>query len=147
MTTRARDVMTPDPACCPADMTLDEVAALMVQNDCGGIPVIDTADRLVGVVTDRDIVCRIVARGKNPVAHTALECLSQPVVTVRDDASLPEVVATMERHRIRRVPVVSAEGVCVGIVAQADVARAGPAPEVAGLVREISRRGGGRLTQ
>jgi CBS domain-containing protein len=147
MTTRARDVMTPDPACCTPEMTLDEVAALMVQNDCGGIPVIDVADRLVGVVTDRDIVCRIVALGKNPVGHTALECMSHPVVTVPEDAALPEIVATMERHRIRRVPVIDADGICVGIVAQADVARAGPAPDVAGLVREVSRPGGDQVAR
>ena len=110
MTKLAKDVMTPDPACCSPGTTLDEVAKLMARNDCGEIPVIDTKDQIVGVVTDRDIVCRVVAEGKNPGAYTAETCMSGPVVTVRTDASIDEVVATMERHQIRRVPVVDEAG-------------------------------------
>jgi CBS domain-containing protein len=135
----ARDVMTPDPACCTPTTTLDEVAKLMARNDCGEIPVIDAADQLVGVVTDRDIVCRVVADGKNPQAYTAETCMSGPVVTVRDDTPLGEVVATMERHQVRRVPVVDGRDSCVGIISQADVSWAGSAREVGELVREVSR--------
>jgi CBS domain-containing protein len=135
----ARDVMTPDPACCTPTTTLDEVAKLMARNDCGEIPVIDAADQLVGVVTDRDIVCRVVADGKNPMAYTAETCMSGPVVTVRDDASLDEVVAAMEKHQIRRVPVVDGRDSCVGIIAQADVSWAWTPKEVGELVREVSR--------
>ena len=135
----ARDVMTPDPACCSPHTTLDEVAKLMARNDCGEIPIIDTTDQIVGVVTDRDIVCRIVAQGKNPGAYTAETCMSGPVVTVRVDASLEEVVATMERHQIRRVPVVDERDSCVGIIAQADVSWVGEPKDVGELVREVSR--------
>lgn len=135
----ARDVMTPDPACCTSNMTLDQVAKLMVQNDCGEIPVVDTADHPIGVITDRDIVCRVVAEGKNPIAHTADQCMSQPVVTVRADAPLGEVVFTMEKHQIRRVPVVDDRGCCAGIIAQADVAWAEGEQDVGHLVREVSR--------
>ena len=135
----ARDVMTPDPACCSPETTLDQVAKMMVQNDCGEIPVIDVNDQPVGVVTDRDIVCRVVADGKNPIAHTAESCMSQPVVTVNADDPLDHVVATMEKHQIRRVPVVDERGCCAGIISQADVAWAEPLPEVGELVREVSR--------
>jgi CBS domain-containing protein len=135
----ARDVMTPDPACCTPNTTLDEVAKMMARNDCGEIPVIDTGDQIVGVVTDRDIVCRVVAEGKNPVAYTAETCMSGPVVTVRTDAPLDEVVATMEKHQIRRVPVVDERESCVGIISQADVSWAGTPNEVGELVREVSR--------
>jgi CBS domain-containing protein len=135
----ARDVMTPDPACCTPQTTLDEVAKLMVQNDCGEIPVIDASDRLVGVVTDRDIVCRAVAQGMNPLAHTAESCMTHPVVTVSADAPLSEVVTTMKTHQIKRVPVVDGDGCCAGIIAQADVARIRREPEVGQLVREVSR--------
>jgi CBS domain-containing protein len=135
----ARDVMTPSPACCTPDTTLDEVAKLMAQNDCGEIPVVDTGDQIVGVVTDRDIVCRVVAESKNPMAYTAETCMSQPVVTVRTDASLDEVVTTMEKHQIRRVPVVDERECCVGMISQADVAWSGQQREVAELVREVSR--------
>ncbi len=135
----ARDVMTADPACCTPHTTLDQVAKMMTQNDCGEIPVIDTADRPIGVITDRDIVCRVVADGKNPGAHTVEQYMSQPVVTVPTDAPLDEVVSTMERHQIRRVPVVDEHGCCTGIIAQADVARTGVEHEIAELVREVSR--------
>jgi CBS domain-containing protein len=135
----ARDVMTPDPACCTPDTTLDEVAKLMAHNDCGEIPVVDSADRIIGVVTDRDIVCRVVAEGKNPMAYGAEICMSDPVVTVRPDTPLDEVVATMQRHQIRRVPVVDDRDSLVGIVSQADVSWAGAPGEVAKLVREVSR--------
>ena len=135
----ARDVMTPDPACCTPSTTLDQVARMMVQNDCGEIPVIDVNDQPIGVVTDRDIVCRVVADGKNPIAYTADTCMSQPVVTVNADDPLDEVVATMEKHQIRRVPVVDEHGCCAGIISQADVAWTEPLPEVGELVREVSR--------
>jgi CBS domain-containing protein len=139
MTKIARDVMTADPACCTPGTTLDQVAKMMVQNNCGEIPVIDINDQPVGVVTDRDIVCRVVADGKNPMAHTAETCMSQPVVTVRADDTLDDVVATMEKHQIRRVPVVDERGCCAGIISQADVAWAEPLSEVGELVREVSR--------
>jgi CBS domain-containing protein len=142
MDKRARDVMTPDPACCTPNTSIDEVAKLMVENDCGEIPVVDTGDRVVGVVTDRDIVCRVVAEGKNPVGYTAETCMTRDVVTVRDDTPLDEVVNTMERHQIRRVPVVAEDGCCAGIISQADIAREGPAHEVAELVREVSQESG-----
>jgi CBS domain-containing protein len=131
--------MTPDPACCSPNTTLDLVARMMVLNDCGEIPVIDAADHPIGVVTDRDIVCRVVAEGKNPLAYTAEHFMSQPVVTVRVDTPLEDVVATMEKHQVRRVPVVDDRGRCMGIISQADVAWTGPPREVAALVREVSR--------
>ncbi len=139
MSKLAREIMTPTPAVCTPNTTLDEVAKLMRQNDCGEIPVIDSAERPIGVVTDRDIVCRVVAEGKNPSAYTAEGCMSQPVVTVTLDATLEDVVATMEKHRIRRVPVVDESGACAGIIAQADVAWTERLSEVGELVREVSR--------
>lgn len=138
----ARDIMTPNPACCGPNTTLDEVAKMMLQNDCGEIPIIDTNDCIIGVITDRDIVCRAVAQGKNPIGYTVESCMSSPVVTVQEDDSLDDIVSTMERHQIRRVPVVSDGGICAGIIAQADVARVGPKSEVAELVREVSQQTG-----
>jgi CBS domain-containing protein len=135
----AQDVMTPDPACCTPETPLEQIAKMMAQSDCGEIPVIDPAEQPIGVVTDRDIVCRVVAEGKNPMAYTAEICMSQPVVTVRADAPLDHVIATMERHQLRRVPVVDQRGRCVGIVSQADVALGAGRKEVAELVREVSR--------
>jgi CBS domain-containing protein len=135
----ARDVMTADPARCSAQTSLDEVAKLMVHNDCGEIPIVDIADQPIGVVTDRDIVVRVVAEGKNPSAHTAESCMSHPVITVQADAPLDEVLLTMEKYQVRRVPVVDHQGCCTGIIAQADVARATREREVGHLVQEVSR--------
>ena len=139
MATVARDIMTPNPVCCSPSTTLDEVAKMMLHNDCGEIPIIDTNDRVIGVITDRDIVCRAVAQGKNPIGYTVQSCMSTPVVTVREDDTLDDIVTTMERHQIRRVPVLSDGGICAGIIAQADVARIGPKREIAELVREVSQ--------
>ena len=141
----ARDIMTPNPVCCSPNTTLDEVAKMMLHNDCGEIPIVDTNDRLIGVITDRDIVCRAVAEGKNPIGYTVESCMSSPVVTVREDDSLEEIVTTMEQHRIRRVPVMNDGGICAGIIAQADVARVAPKREIAELVREVSQQSGQSL--
>ena len=134
----ARDVMTHDPVCCSPGTTLDQVARLMAANDCGEIPIIDVADRPIGVITDRDIVCRVVAEGMNPMAHT-VECMTSSVVSVPDDASIDEVVAIMEEHQIRRVLVVDEEGCCAGIIAQADIVAVEPPNITAELLWELSR--------
>jgi CBS domain-containing protein len=134
------DLMSDTLAVCTPDTPIEDVARLMVQHRCGEIPVVDNVDRgvPVGVVTDRDIVCRLVAKGKNPLTVRAEECMSQPAITVRADQPLPDAIATMERHQIRRVPVVDSSGICVGVLSQADVAwKAENA--VGELVREVSR--------
>ena len=139
MAKSARDVMTADPACCSADTTLDRIAQMMVKNDCGEIPIVDGGNRPIGVITDRDIVYRVVAEGKNPASQTAETIMTKPVVTVRTDAPLDEVIATMEKHQVRRVPVVDAGGCCAGIIAQADIAAEAAPQSAAELVREVSR--------
>jgi CBS domain-containing protein len=143
MATLARDVMTTEPSCCTAAATLDQVAKLMVQNDCGEIPVVDRAEKLIGVITDRDIVCRVVAKGKNPSAVTAAECMSEPVVVVNEDTTLDDVMSVMEENQIRRVPVVDASGCCCGIISQADVAQCATENETGEMVREVSKDSAG----
>jgi len=138
----ARDLMTADPASCSPRTTLDQVAKMMVLNDCGEIPVIDAANKPIGVITDRDIVCRVVADGKNPMAHTAEQYMSQPVVTVPADTPIDDVVTLMEKHQMRRALVVDEHGCCIGIIAQADLAWTDDAQDVAELVREVSRETG-----
>ncbi|MEO8256369.1 MAG: CBS domain-containing protein [Acidobacteriota bacterium] len=139
MAKTARDVMTSRPACCTPETSLEQVARLMVQHDCGEIPVIDSDELVVGVVTDRDIVCRMVAQGKNPLEYTAELCMSDPVVTVFETTTIVEALATMEKHQVRRLPVVDDKGRCVGMISQSDLAWTGGEHQVAELVREISR--------
>ena len=139
MPKRARDVMTPDPACCSPHTSIDQVAKMMIQNNCGEIPIVDAANRPLGVVTDRDIVCRIVAEGKNPLGYTAEQAMTTPAVALGTDVSIEDVILTMEDHQIRRVLVVDEEGACAGIIAQADLAMKGPARKTSELVREVSQ--------
>jgi CBS domain-containing protein len=143
MSLLAREILTPAPQCCSSDTTLNDVANLMVEADCGEIPVTDSSNRLIGVITDRDIVCRAVAKGKNPSAMTAADCMTEPVVVVNEDTSIEDVLAVMEENQIRRVPVVDASGACCGIIAQADVALCGRESQVGELVREVSKGASG----
>jgi CBS domain-containing protein len=116
------------------------VARLMCDRDCGEIPVVaDTqAKTLVGVITDRDITCRTVAAGRNPLELTAGDCMSSPVVAVRLEMDLDVATQLMESRQIRRTPVVDQENACVGILSQADLAR--HAPAAAGRVlQHVSR--------
>ena len=137
---QVKDMMTRNPACCTPDTSLREVAQMMVQKDCGEIPIIeDEESRIpVGVITDRDIVCRTVADNRNPLDLTAAECMSKPIITVTPSMSLEECCRILEEKLIRRVPVVDDRGACVGIVALADVALH-TGKNVAGhIVREVS---------
>ena len=137
---QVKEVMTGDPACCTAETPLPEVARMMIDNDCGEIPVIDNNSSKVpiGVVTDRDIVCRTVANGINPVELTASDCMSKPIVTVTPDMSLEECCRIMEEKRIRRVPVVDDRGSCCGIVSLADIALQTKTSVAAEVVKEVS---------
>lgn len=139
MSKLAKDIMTPSPQCCSGETTLNDVANLMVEADCGEIPITDSSNRLVGVITDRDIVCRAVAKGKNPTAVTAAEIMTEPVVCVNEDTTLAAVMSVMEENQIRRVPVVDASGCCCGIISQADVALNAREGEVGEMVREVSK--------
>jgi CBS domain-containing protein len=139
-----KEIMTPRPACCTSSTPLREVAKAMVQNDCGEIPVVG-GDRgaLLGVITDRDIVCRIVAEGKNPLDYTAGDCMSTPVVVVWESTQVEDCARLMEEHQIRRVPVVDGGGACCGIVSQADIAQHASRRITAELVRDVSQPGVG----
>ena len=139
MSKLAKEIMTPAPQCCSAGTSLNEVASLMLEADCGEIPITDASNRLIGVITDRDIVIRVVAKGKNPCHVTAGECMTEPVVVVNEDTSLDDVMSVMEENQIRRVPVVDATGCCCGIISQADVARCADKTETGEMVREVSK--------
>jgi len=134
-------VMTANPACCTAETPLREVARLMVENDCGEIPIVDAQGVPVGVVTDRDITVRCVAEGRDTTSATARDAMSAPAQTVREDASLKDAVCLMEAAKIRRVPVVDASGKLTGIVSVADIALAGKDNATAEVVKEVSEPG------
>lgn len=116
-----KEVMTMSPMHCkPAD-TIDTVAKLMLQHDCGVIPILD-GGRVAGVITDRDITCRVVAAGKTPVAIPVSDVMTYLVYTIHEDEPVEAVVDLMKTRQVRRVPVVDREGKLVGIVAPSDLA-------------------------
>jgi CBS domain-containing protein len=148
---KVKDVMTPEPACCYPETGLKEVARLMIERDCGEIPVIDKkTNKVIGVITDRDITCRCVAEGKNPEKTQAKDCMSAGVITCSPETSIDDCCAAMEANQVRRMPVANEWGLC-GIISQADIAQAAPKQQVISLLQHVSRptqsasyTGGGR---
>src|SRR6266516_6022996 len=138
---QVKEVMTADPACCISETGLQEVAQMMIDHDCGEIPVVeDKQTKLpIGVITDRDIVCRTVARGLNPLDLTVADCMSKPCVKVTPDMSLEECSRILEENQIRCVPVVDAAGCCCGIVALADIALHAKKSAAGEVVKEVSQ--------
>src|SRR5918996_3781602 len=138
---KVKEIMTSNPACCTPDVRLEEAAKLMVEHDCGEIPVVEsmTLLRPVGVITDRDITCRTVVQGKNPLEIQVAECMSSPCVMVTPETSLEECCRVLEQHRIRRVPVVDEQGYLCGMVSQADIAKCAPNEQTAEVVKEVSQ--------
>ena len=140
---KVSDIMTENPTCCTAETGLQEVAQMMVDHDCGCIPVVDSENSKmpVGMITDRDICCRVVAQGKNPLDLTAGDAMTSSVVSVKPETDLEECLNLMEQSQIRRIAVVDDNGAVCGIVAQADVAINAGEHETAEVVQEVSRAG------
>jgi CBS domain-containing protein len=138
---KVKKFMTGNPVCCTPDTNLQAVARLMVDNDCGAIPVVDSlsAMRPLGIVTDRDIATRTVAEGVNPLTMTAGDVMSTPAITVTEETEFDDCCETMEKHQIRRILVVSVEDVCCGIVAQADIAMRAPKKTTGKVVQAVSQ--------
>jgi len=134
-----RDLMTTNPQTVEPSTPIVEVARVMRDADVGPVPVVE-GDRLVGLVTDRDIVVRVVADGKDPSSTTVGEIMSTDLVTVDPDQPLDEALRLMATHQVRRLPVTEEDGRPVGIVAQADIARElGDDRATGQVVEEISQ--------
>ncbi|HET6656930.1 MAG TPA: CBS domain-containing protein [Gaiellaceae bacterium] len=134
--TQVRDVMTSNPKSCSSDASIIEAARTMSHADVGPIPVVD-GDRLVGLLTDRDIVVRVVAEGRDPQSTTVGEVASSDLATVSPDENLDRALQLLAERQIRRLPVVEGEKL-VGIVAQADIARHGDDAQTGQVVEQIS---------
>ena len=139
---KVKEIMTSMPAVCGPDTPIEEVARTMVGRDCGAVPVVSAGDRrIAGIVTDRDIVVRSVAEGRNPLTLKASDCMTSPVFTIEENASLDDCTDLMESKKVRRLPVMSASGALVGMVAQADIARHASRKDAGELVRDVSAPG------
>ncbi|MCU1279018.1 MAG: putative CBS,Cystathionine beta-synthase [bacterium] len=126
MALKITDVMTPIPECCTPDDSVIEVARVMETRDVGVVPIVESLDtrRVVGVMTDRDIVLRVVAQGRDPNEVISVrDVMTSEVVSCSPDADVLHVEELMKTRRIRRIIVVDEGGSVVGIVSMADLAR------------------------
>lgn len=136
---KVKDIMTKNPAYCLTKSKLKDAAALMIKHDCGEIPVISGDDyRIVGVITDRDICCRTVGKGLNPLTMKVSDVMTSPAITVGINTPVEECCKVMEDNQIRRVPVVDDFGKICGIVSTCDIARK-EEPLIAEVMQEISQ--------
>ena len=134
----ARDVMSQGAECIGENETLQDAARKMSQLDVGALPICGEDNRLKGMLTDRDIVVKVLAQGGDPSATRAREVADQgEVVTIGADDSIDEALATMKDHKVRRLPVIDGHEL-VGIVSQGDLAKSIDEEQVGELVEAIS---------
>jgi CBS domain-containing protein len=139
---QCRDVMTKDPVCCLPSHTADGVAQVMASVDIGPVPIVESQQtkRLIGIVTDRDLIVRVVAAGRDPTRTTVGTVMTRDLVTCHPDDDLQDALRAMAQHQVRRIPVVDDTGRIVGIIAQADIATRMEEPlKTATVVEEISQ--------
>lgn len=142
---RARDIMTKKPNCCTVNQTARDAALVMRDRDCGVVPVVDDGGRVVGIVTDRDLTVRGIAAGRD--VNTRLgDLMTASVECCGQDDDLRDVEQKMAELQVRRIPIVDAGGRCLGIISQADIARAASiddgvvtGEEVALVIEQISQ--------
>ena len=135
---KVREVMTDNPRCVTPETLVSEAAELMASEDVGSLPILE-GDKVTGVVTDRDIVIRAVAKKKDPQGMPVREVASRNLVTVRPDEDLSEALKLMASNQVRRLPVVDEDDRLVGVVAQADIAREVKEKDVGQMLEDISQ--------
>ena len=138
---KSRDVMTKDVVVCTPENTVSDVARLMKTEDIGPVLIVDNEQSrtLVGIVTDRDVVLKVIADGKDPKTTRVGDVMSKKLVTARPDDDVETAMKSMAQYQLRRIPVVGPNMELMGIISQADVAVRVNAPEeTAEVVKEIS---------
>ena len=133
----AREIMTPNPTCMRSSETVYDAAQRMAELGVGALPICGEDNRLKGMITDRDIVVKVIAQQHDPRAVHVGELAQGEAVTIGADDDIDELLATMVEHQVRRLPVIDGHTL-VGIVAQADVARSIKNPKVGDLVEALS---------
>jgi CBS domain-containing protein len=135
--TTARDIMTAGATCARESDTVHDAAQILAREGVGALPICGEDNRLKGMLTDRDIVVKVLAEGKDPRAVHVGELAQGEAVTIGADDDAQEIMRTMTEHQVRRLPVIDGHDL-VGVVAQADVARALPNPQAGELVEALS---------
>jgi CBS domain-containing protein len=138
MAKSVQELMSSNPHTITPDETVADAAKIMRDEDVGIIPITD-GDRLAGTITDRDITIRVIAEGKDPTSTNVGDVASKDIVAIEPQQDLSEALKLMAQHQVRRLPVVEEDGRLVGILAQADVARASDDAATGELVEEISK--------
>ena len=138
MAKKARDIMTPEAQCVGEKDTVLDAAKRLAELGVGAMPICGEDDRLKGMLTDRDIVVKVLAQGKDPGSTTAGELGEGKPVTIGADDTATEALRTMAEHQVRRLPVIDGHDL-IGMVSQADVARNLDEEDVGELVEAISK--------
>jgi CBS domain-containing protein len=136
-----RDVMTSNPCTIDADRSVAYAAKMMQDEDVGLAPIVE-GNKLIGMLTDRDIAVRVAAQGRDPDQVKVRDVASKQLVTIDPQQDLDAALRIMAKHQVRRLPVVGEDGRLIGVVAQADIAREGDDRVTGQLVEEISESGG-----
>ena len=121
---KCKDVMTREPICCEPGDSVTRVAGVMKEEDVGSVPVVDSRDsrQLVGIVTDRDLVVKVLAGGRTIDQATVRDAMTANPSCCREDDDVERAVEAMKDRQVRRMPIVDSSGRLTGIIAQADVA-------------------------
>jgi CBS domain-containing protein len=135
--TSARDIMTKGSEYLKEDASAADAATMLAKSNIGAVPVCDASGHLRGVLSDRDIVVEVVAAGKDPSDVRVIDLVHGEAVTIGADDSVDEAISTMQKHKVRRLPVIDGDKL-VGMVSQADIARACPPEKTGDLVSAIS---------
>ncbi|MGI8707392.1 MAG: CBS domain-containing protein [Actinomycetota bacterium] len=136
----ARDIMSGSAECVGENDSILDASKKLAKLEIGSMPICGEDDRLKGMLTDRDIVVKVLAEGKDPSSTTAGELAQGKPVTIGADDSIQEALQTMASNKVRRLPVIDGQRL-IGIVSQADIARAGDDDSTGQLVELISQEG------
>jgi len=138
---KIREIMSRDPACCVLSDSAQTVAKILCDRNIGSMPVVadQQSRKLVGMITDRDLCCSVIAQGLDPKTTQIEKLISFPPMSCRDGENVETCERLMQEHQVRRVPIVDAEDRVIGIVSQADLALHDKAERVSKTVAEISK--------
>jgi CBS domain-containing protein len=138
---KIREVMTPNPVCCVPSDSAQDVARIMRDRTVGAIPVVadQQTRQLVGMITDRDLCCSVIAEGLDAKMTAIEKFVALPPLASRDGENVETCERLMQEHQVRRIPIVDAERRVIGIVAQADLALKDKPERVSKTVAEISK--------
>lgn len=138
---RVSEVMTREPITCSADRSVADVAAIMRDARCGAVPLFESSEskRVIGVLTDRDIACRVAATGRDARGVTARDIMSTPPITISPASTLDRAIELIERHQVWRLPVAGTNGECIGMLSVADIVAVHPSAMASALVRDVGK--------